>query len=128
MRLEATETSNHPNARRLDDRWLEHAFQGRSEMAVRGLLRACSRRWEDEDSPVNGADQSLQERFQSLVEKHQDPASGFGRFNAETLWWFVHEAAQGQCGLLVSRHDDHSYFNVRWQWDGKVRLFLGSGI
>lgn len=122
MRLEATETANLPQAQSLDDEWLAQVFQGRSEMAVRGLLRAASKRWEDEDAAAD-AGQTLQERYRSLVQKHLEPGSDLCRFNAETLWWLVQEAAQGQCGLAVSRHEDHSYFTVRWQWDGRVRVF-----
>lgn len=122
LRLEATETANLPQAQSLDDTWLQHVFQGRSEMAVRGLLRAASKRWEDEDAAAD-AGQTLQERYRSLVQKHLEPGSDLCRFNAETLWWLVQESAQGQCGLAVSRHEDHSYFTVRWQWDGRVRVF-----
>ncbi|MFO1484942.1 MAG: DNA translocase FtsK [Verrucomicrobiaceae bacterium] len=120
LRLTASETGHFPQARGLDDAWLERTFQGRPEMAVRKLLREAARRWEDEDT---GAEQSLQERFHSLVQRHLDPSSDLCRFNAEMLWWFVHEAAHGQCGLTVSRHEESSYFTVRWQWETKVRLF-----
>ncbi|MFZ4767087.1 MAG: hypothetical protein ACOYMN_19210, partial [Roseimicrobium sp.] len=123
MRLDATETWHHPNSRRLDDAWIDQIFQGRSEMAVRSLLREASRRWEDEDASFDIAEQSLQERFQATLQKHLDPASALSRFNAETLLWFVREAAEGQCGLLVSRHEDRGYFTVRWQWEHNVRLF-----
>lgn len=122
MRLESTETTNLPQAQSLDDEWLGQVFQGRTEMAVRGLLRAASKRWEDEDTAAD-VGQTLQERYRALVQKHLEPGSDLCRFNAETLWWLVHEAAQGQCGLTVSRHEDHSYFNVRWQWDSDVRVF-----
>ena len=122
LRLSATATERFPQALRLDHAWLEQVFRSRPEMAVRVLLRAASQRWEDE-LPGPDPGQSLQERFQELVRRHLDPESDLCRFNAEMLWWFVHEAAHGQCGLTVSRHEDSSYFTVRWQWENRVRLF-----
>jgi hypothetical protein len=122
LRLAATETQNFPQAQSLNDAWLEGVFQGRSQMAVRQVLRAASQRWEDEESRA-AESLSLQERFRALVQKHTEPGSELCRFNAETLWWLVHEAAQGQCGLAVARHEEPSYFPVRWHWETKVRLF-----
>ena len=122
LRLAATETQNFPQAQSLNDAWLEGVFQGRLQMAVRHVLRAASQRWEDEESRV-AESLSLQERYRALVQKHMEPGSELCRFNAETLWWLVHEAAQGQCGLAVARHEEPSYFSVRWHWETKVRLF-----
>ena len=122
LRLTTTETQNFPQAQSLTDEWLEGVFQGRSQMAVRHVLRAASQRWEDEDARA-AESLSLQERYRALVQRHQEPGSELCRFNAETLWWLVHEAAQGQCDLAVAPHEEPSYFTVRWHWDTKVRLF-----
>jgi len=122
MRLAASETLNFPQAQSLGDAWLEGVFQGRSQMAARSVLRAASKRWDDEETRT-AEGLSLQERFSALVQRHQEPGSELCRFNAEMLWWLVHEAAHGQCGLTVARHEETSYFTVRWQWETKVRLF-----
>ena len=120
MRLQAGESHLLPQARRLDEAWLTQLFQGRTEMAVRSLLRAAAQRWDDEPVELG---QTLQERYHALHRRHLDTEADLCRFNAEMLWWFTHEAAHGQCGLHVSRHEDSSYFTVRWQWKGQVRLF-----
>jgi len=124
MRLDACGAVDLPNAKRLDESWMAELFQGRSEMATRTLLRETSRRWEDETvQPDHAIGQSLADRYQAAVQELLDTSNGLARFNAETLWWLVREAAHRQGGVQASTHDDHSYFTVRWQWDDQVQLF-----